>query len=223
MSLAQRLLDLTAAIGADIKALKSGTASARYNAGIASQTINGVQAYVTGSAVDIPANSLQVGSTYRMRCHLTKTAAGTAVPVVSLFIGTTGSLSDTARIGQNFLAQTAVADEGVLDIEVVFRAVGASAVVQQIGLLTHRAVSVGLSNSTSSVHATTSAAFDVTTATKIGVAINPGASAVWTISEVSAELKNIQQVNPAGILFVNALSEVPAGTPANTLVVLKGA
>lgn len=150
--------------------------------------------YLAGSAVAIPNGLLKATSKYRCRFSVTKTAAGVAVPVIQVRFGTAGSVADTARCTLTFAAQTAVIDEGLFEIEVILRTVGAgtAAVMQAVGKLAHRLSITGLSADVSGVKFSTSAGFDSTVANSIiGLSVNGGAAAAWTIALVSAELVNL--------------------------------
>lgn len=192
-SLASRLSDLITAIGADIKALQNVTKD-QYNASSANQTVAGNgEVYIAGSSIAIPQGKVKVGTVYRCKFDVVKTAAATAAPVITVKVGTAGAVGDTNRATLTFAAQTAVIDEGEFELEFVFRAAGASAVIQAMGSLLHRLVTTGL-NATGvyTKVLNTGASFDVTGASlKIGVAVNPGASSSWTVSLVSAELVNL--------------------------------
>src|SRR3954470_16494782 len=61
---------------------------AQQGAGFATDT------YLTGSSVSIPTGAPYVGTTYRCLFDVTKTAVGTAAPVVTLRIGTAGTTAD---------------------------------------------------------------------------------------------------------------------------------
>jgi len=166
------------------------------NCSVANQTpTGGTDTYVTGSDVTIPAGRLQAKSRYRLRIWLDKTStAGTASVVLAVRIGTAGTTADTARATLTFAVQTAVADEGVIDLDVTFRTVGSgtSAVIQANGILDHRLATTGWTNVNSSLQAATSAGFDSTVANlKIGCSINTGTSTVSTIRQVTAELFNL--------------------------------
>lgn len=191
-SLQSRLSDLITAIGADIKTLKNATKD-QHNASTANQTGFASDTYLVGSDVPIPQGKVKVGSKYRVRFNVVKTAAGTAAPVITVRIGTAGSTADASRAAMTFAVQTAVVDEGEFEIEVVFRQAGASAILQALGILGHRLAATGLSTSNNSVSiATSAAAFDVTGAgLKMGLSVNGGTSAAWTVSIVSAELVNL--------------------------------
>lgn len=191
-TLQERISSLITAIGADIKALQ-GASYDLHNASVTAQTVSGnSDNYIAGSLITIPAGKVKVGTKYRVKFNVVKTAAGTAAPTIKLLIGTLGTTSDTARNTLTFAAQTGAIDEGDFECEFVFRVAGASAVIQGLGRLLHRLITTGLNVTgiyTSVLN--TGAAFDVTTATKIGIAVNPGASASWTVSLAEASVENL--------------------------------
>lgn len=193
MSLQTRLEALVTAIGADIKALTTKVGGGQVdNGSSANQVLTNGVTYLTGSDCLIPTGKIKVGTKYRCKFNIVKTAAGTAAPDFHIKVGTAGTTADTSRVTITMAAQTAVIDEGVVEIECIFRAAGASAVLQALSTLGHRLATTGLSTSNHDVKIGTSAAFDVTTAAlKIGVAVNVGASSSWTISLVSAELVSL--------------------------------
>ncbi len=150
--------------------------------------------YLAGSDVTIPSGSLQAGAMYRCWFNVTKTAAGVATPIINLRIGTAGTTADASRGAFTFSAQTAVADEGMFEVYVTFRTVGSgtSAVVQSLARLTHRLSITGLGTGVSEPEVATSAGFDSTVAgLKVGLSVNGGASAAWTVNLVQAELLNL--------------------------------
>jgi hypothetical protein len=165
------------------------------NASVANQGAGfATDTYLTGSDVSIPSGRLQAKSKYRLRFFMSKTGAGTATPIVSVRLGTAGTTADTARVTLTHTAQTAVIDTGVYDLEVLFRTVGSgtSAVIVAGGVLDHVLAATGLSVSNTSVVTGVSAGFDSTVAgLKIGVSLNAGASAAWTVQMVNAELFNL--------------------------------
>lgn len=192
MSLQTRLGALITAIGADIKALQNKVGN-QYNGSTTAQTLgNASDTYLAGSAVTFPAGKIKVGTVYRCKFNVVKTAAGTTGAVISLRVGTNGSVSDSSRAACTYAAQTAVIDEGTFTIEAIFRVAGGSAVIQILGTLLHRLSTTGLC--TTGYHSFVQqfgSAFDVTTATKIGISVNVGTTSAWTISFVSAELVNL--------------------------------
>lgn len=192
MSLQTRLDALITLIGADIKSLNNRAAysasTAQQGAGFATDT------YLAGSAITIPQGKVKAGTMYRCKFDVTKTALGIVAPQIQIRIGTAASTADTQRLFFAMATQTAAADEGTFEITGVFRAAGATASMQGITTLRHRLTTTGL-NSTgaySRVLASSGATFDVTGAgQKIGVSVNAGTSAAWTVQVVEAELINL--------------------------------
>ena len=124
---------------------------------------------------------------------MSKTAAGVATPIIIVRMGTNGTTADAAILTFTFLAQTAVADIGRFEIDITFRTVGTgtSAVVQGSASLVHSLATTGLGTLAVKVLQVTSSGFNSSTVTKIGVSVNGGASAAWTVQLVQAELQNI--------------------------------
>jgi hypothetical protein len=146
--------------------------------------------YLTGSAIAIPSGAPYVGTTYKLRFSVTKTAVGTAAPIITVRIGTTGTVSDTSRCAFTFGAGTAAIDTGVFEVIATFRTVGATttAVLQGMAFVTN-AASTGIVGATGKAVATTSSGFDSTVAGSIiGASYNGGATAVHTVQLVRAEL-----------------------------------
>jgi hypothetical protein len=165
------------------------TSTAAQGPGFASDT------YVAGSNISIPNGRLQAKTIYRCQIYVSKTAAGTASPALNIRIGTAGTTADTSRGGITFTgAGTAAADKGIFDITASFRSVGSgtSAVLQSLCRLTHALSITGLNVEVSPVAVAVSGGFDSTVASSIiGVSVNGGASAAWTIDYVTAELVNL--------------------------------
>ena len=159
--------------------------------------------YLVGSSIAIPASSLQAKSIYRCVFQVSKTAAGVAAPVLILRFGTLGTTGDAAKCTFTFPVQTAVADNGLFAVEAIFRTVGSgtSAVIEGTASLIHALVgttantNAGLSSTTLGVAPTVSAVsagFDSTVANSIvGLSVNGGTAAAWTIPHVTSELINI--------------------------------
>ena len=157
-------------------------------AGFASDT------YLVGSSVAIPATGLRVGTRYHLIFQVSKTAAGTATPILTIRFGTAGAIGDTSRCAMTWTAQTAATDTGTFEIWATFRTIGSgtSAVIQCAGQRRHGASVTGLGNLVSQVVATTGGGFDSTVANSIiGTSVNGGTSAAWTITLVQAELENL--------------------------------
>lgn len=169
------------------------------NASVANQTGFASDTYLTGSYVTIPTNPaggnrLQAKAKYRVRFSVTKTAAGTATPIVNVRLGTAGTTADTSRLTITHTAQTAAIDTMSYDLSVVFRTVGSgtSAVIAGVGILDHTLASTGFSVSNTSIVQAVGSGFDSTVANLgIGMSINGGTSASWTVSVVEAELYNL--------------------------------
>ena len=121
-----------------------------------------------------------------------KTNAGTAAPAINVRFGTAGAIGDTARCTLTFSAQTAAVDTGSFEVWVTFRTIGASAVMQCVGQRLHGLSVTGFGNLVSETQSVTSGTFDSSVANSIiGVSVNGGASAAWTIPLVQAELENL--------------------------------
>lgn len=167
-------------------------------ASTASQTLGTSDTYLTGSGLTVTPGRLQAGTFYVCRMDMTKTAAGTAVATMNLRMGTAGTTSDAAICLFTFpSAQTAAVDNGFFEVFANFRSVGAStaAVVEGVLVIQRTNTTTGfLSTSALAFMApirVTSAGFDSTTVTKIGVSINAGASSAWTTQLVHASLLNV--------------------------------
>ena len=152
-----------------------------------------VDTYLLGSAIVIPAAAAKAGTRYRLCFDVTKTAAGAAAPILTLRFGSTGTLADAALATLTFPLQTAAADDGRFTLDATFRSAGSgtAAVVQCVGALIHGLATTGLSTGVSPLRRATSAGFNSAGGGVIGVSVNGGASAAWTVSLVQASLENI--------------------------------
>lgn len=167
----------------------AGGQGAGFNASIASQNIAAADTYLTDSDLLIPGFGMQAKSCFMWELSLTKTdAASTATPSYNIRIGANRTTADTARLTLTGPAQTAATDAGVIRIIVVVRSVSASGVIQGTIYMDHNLAATGLANNASSVVEGTSAAFDNTAlgGQYIGLSINNGASAAWTVTQVRA-------------------------------------
>jgi hypothetical protein len=164
------------------------------NGSSAQQTGFAANQYLTGSMITLNAGDFKVGSTYRCIFDMTKTTAGTAAPVITIYIGTLGSISDTAAQTITFAVATGVADTGIFEVWVNFRAIGASATIASVGRCVHNLAATGLTSTGASgsgtVSNSTSSTFNSTAATKIGCAFNGGASYAGTCNIVQAYYSN---------------------------------
>lgn len=86
--------------------------------------------YLTNSNLALPAapvNGIAVGTVLQWRVAITKNANGTGAFSMLIYAGTHGSTSDTAKVTQSFGGTpSAAVDTMVVDITVVFTAVGAN-------------------------------------------------------------------------------------------------
>lgn len=156
-------------------------------AGFASDT------YLAGSAISVPA-TLQQFSIYRCMFYATKTAAGTATPILTLRYGVNATTADTARCVLTFTAQTGAIDTGMFETTFIFVNVGSgtAASIKGIGKISHSLAATGFANVNNGLTTNTGGGFDSTVAnSKIGMSVNGGTSAAWTIQMVQAELRNV--------------------------------
>lgn len=172
--------------------LKTEVPKFLYNASTTSQGPGfATDTYATGSFIVFPTPP-KVGSTYTCLISVSKTAAGTATPILTVRVGTAGTTSDTGRGTHTFSAGTAATDVGMFEIIAVFRSVGSgtSAVLQSHCRLVSQPTT-GFSSLLKGTQAT-SGGFDSTTAgLGIGVSVNGGTSASWTVQLVEAIYENV--------------------------------
>lgn len=147
--------------------------------------------YLVGSAITLPTGTpgIRVGARYRLQFDMTKTAAGTAQIVLTVRIGTLGTVADAAITAATFAAGTAAADVGIFTVDAIFRTVGSgtAAVLQSMVGLTSNLSTTGLANASKTL-LVTSSGFDSTLAsTIIGVSFNGGASFSGTCQVVDSE------------------------------------
>jgi len=166
----------------------------RTNFSTASQLVNNTtRAYITGTALSIPTNKVQIGTMFRWKFSMTKTAAGIATSTFDVCVGTNGTTADTARISFTKPAGTGVADEAWVEINVTVRGplsasgicVGEFQMIHNLSATGHAVIPCVCVN-------TVSAAFDVTIASLIfGVCVTAGASDALTFQMVQSEVINV--------------------------------
>lgn len=171
---------------------RSGLMTVHQNASIANQApAAATDTYLTDSDILIPSFGLQARSSMRWLISASKTAAGAVAPIWSVRIGSARTTADTARLTLTGPAQTAAVDVGVFEIMIVFRAVGASGQIQGTIYVVHNASVSGFTpaGNQGGVVEVASATFDTTAMAGqfIGISVNTGTSAVWTITQVRAE------------------------------------
>lgn len=157
-------------------------------AGFASDT------YLAGSRILIPANYPKVGTRYRLVLAVSKTGAGVAAAVFTVRYGTAGAIGDNSRFVFTFGIQSGVIDTGTFELYMHFRVAGAVAVLAGFARCLHHLAATGLTTTGAAgngiIIPAPSSAFDATPANSfIGVSLNAGSLAVWTVSVVEAELE----------------------------------
>lgn len=159
------------------------------NCSIAAQAGFAADTYVTGSNLVIPSFSLQARTRLLWRISVSKTAAGLATPIFQIRIGAAAAVADTSRLSLTGTAQTAAIDAGIYTLMATVRNVGASGVLTgSLGLM-HNGAAVGLASNDGSVVEGNGAGFDNTALAglNIGLSINGGTSAAWTLTQVQVE------------------------------------
>lgn len=167
------------------------------NASVAAQGAGfSADTYVTNSDILIPSFGVQAKTCFIWTLSASKTAAGTATPIYTLRIGANRTTADTARLALTGPAQTAIADIGTLTVMATVRTVSATGVIQGSAWWAHRGTAantttggVGFANDTTGHVEGTSAGFDNSAlgTSYIGLSIDGGASAAWTVTQVRAE------------------------------------
>lgn len=143
--------------------------------------------YITNSGLNVP-STLHVGSRFRWRINFTKTAAGTAGPVYNIRYGTAGTTSDTSRLSVTGGPQSAAVETGNLVVTVTVTAVGASGTLV-ISVVKENGITAGGLGPIASQSQTST--FDTTPANSIiGISVNTGASAAWTVNNLLTEIIN---------------------------------
>jgi hypothetical protein len=161
-----------------------------HNASVASQGAGfATDTYVTNSNILIPSFGVQAKTVFRWTVLATKTAAGVAGPVYSVRIGANAATTDTARVTLTGPAQTAAGDDAIITIIVTVRSVGAAGVLRGTVSLDHDLTITGFATNTGGFGHQTGAGFDNSAlgGSNIGLSIDAGASAAWTLTQVFAE------------------------------------
>lgn len=178
-----------------------GQLSSVFNASGSSQSPGASDFYLGGSRLLIPAatgrGSLKAGSMLSWKVQCTKTAAGTAAPVFTVRYGTAGTTADTAIAAATGAAQTAVVDLAMFTITAFLLTAGSgTSATARAGLdISHSAaINAGLGGpplAGTGVNAV-GAGFNSTLASAgIGLSVNAGTSANWTVTMVAASLVNL--------------------------------
>jgi hypothetical protein len=155
---------------------------------LAAQSGFSTDTYVTNSGLVIPSFGMKVGMLATWTISASKSAAGTASAVYTVRLGSNQSTADTSRLALTAAtAQTAVADQGILTITVSVQIVSAVGVIAGgAAWAKTQTGSIGLGGSQTG----TSATFDNSAVGGqfLGLSINGGASASWTLQASDALL-----------------------------------
>jgi hypothetical protein len=146
--------------------------------------------YLTGSALAIPANTpLRVGSRFRWRWSMTKTAAGLAASTISIVFGTLGTVADTARVSFTKPAGTAAADTAWCTVDATVKAVSNTVgVIVGTFSMGHNLENTGHAVIPFVVVTTTSGNFDnIVDNAIVGLVITTGAADAITIEQLQGE------------------------------------
>lgn len=155
----------------------------------ASQAGFAADTYVTNSGLLVPSSGLQAGMVFQWLLAGSKTAAGVAAAAYVIRLGVAQSIADAAILTLNAAVQTAVVDNGALLIRAVLRNSGVAAILAAVAAWSKtQAGTAGFGGSIDGV----SAGFDSTgkAGQYVGLSINGGAAAAWTLTSVEAEMTN---------------------------------
>ena len=168
-----------------------------FNSAVAAQGAGfAVDTYLTNSDILIPSFGVQAKTQFLWTLSASKSGAGTAQPVYSIRIGALRTVVDTARLTLTGPAQTAIADIGTLCIMCTVRSVGGAGVIQGTAYWTHRGTAAntttsgtGFANDSTGHVEGSGAGFDNQNlgGSYIGLSINGGTSASWTVTQAQAE------------------------------------
>lgn len=159
------------------------------NAATADVTANAAATYMTGANLQI-GSRVQAGSFFKWHLRATKTGAGVVAPTIAVVTGAAASTADTARVTHTGAAQTGVTDTAHFEVDAIFRAVGASAVIESFIRMDHTSAD-GAGFGTFRYLSANSSSFALGTADYIGLNINPGTAGVWTFQHVIVDAGNL--------------------------------
>lgn len=152
-------------------------------AGFASDT------YVTGSGILVPSFGVQAQTMLEWVISASKTAAGIAAPAYNFKVGVLQTTGDATFLTLTGSAQTAVVDRGILTLLMTCRSVGGTGVFQATACWNKNAAATGFASSDAGAVQGTSAGLNNSAfgGVFIGLSINGGASAAWTVTQVRAD------------------------------------
>lgn len=147
--------------------------------------------YLTNS--DISTANIKAGSIVTWNIAVVKTAAGVTAPIFTVRFGASGTTADATLLTFTGSAQTAAADGGLYSIVCTFKNVGIGTTATLAGYYTliHNSGAAGLSTAIVNYAFSTSGGFDSTIPNAVlGITVNSGAAAAWTINQVGVKLEN---------------------------------
>lgn len=149
--------------------------------------------YITNSSLAVPVGKLRIGSWFRWKFWVDKTAAGTVALIFLVKIGTLGTTGDTTLFTITLGVGTAAVDTGWMDLTVICRGpLSSSGLFLLEAMFDHSLATTGINNVQRQTQQTVSSAFDVTTASLIlGLAVTTGASWALTFRGITGEAFNI--------------------------------
>lgn len=165
------------------------------NANIAVQSVPaGATTYLTDSQVTLPGTSkVKIRTTVKWRVYISKGAVGAVALTPIVKVGVNGTTADTSACSFAFVAGTAVADVGYLDITwIVVGPLTNACVSRGAAMLHHQLATTGFTTTNPAiVTAPTVVNFDATTATKIGLAFLTGAALVVSVNVLDVFTENL--------------------------------
>ncbi len=166
---------------------------ADHRASIAQAAGFAADTYLAESAIRLPSSGMRPGMMFEWDIIASKTAAGVAQPVFTVRSGANQSVADAARLVLTTSAQTAAVDVARISVSVTVRSVNAAGVIRGFVQIQHNLAATGF--------ASTPAGFDLVEASSagfdnsalggqfVGLSINGGAAAAWTIEQVIGRIR----------------------------------
>lgn len=164
------------------------------NVSIAPQTINAaITAVLAGSQIVVPTGGLRVGTVFRYKIHISKTAAGTAANAFAFQLGTLGTVGDADILSFALPVGTAAIDNGYIEIIITIRGpLGAACIASGTLCMSHNLSATGLATTPCVVLNVTSGNFNSATAGLIASLVcTTAAATVLTFQQVIAEVLNL--------------------------------
>lgn len=156
----------------------------------ASQSIaSTTRTYLDGSTYTVPITvGVNPGTTLTWRWTMTKTAAGSSPSTIDIAVGTAGTVADISRVSFTKPAGSGVVDTATCEVVATVYPSGASCIIKGTFRMIHALPSTGHAIIPCVNVISTSAAFDITTATKIGLCFTAGTGDSLTFTGVSVDV-----------------------------------